>query len=412
MLGGSRTVRPLVVWRSAVMLSLSRWRSGSHRSLAAGGRAVRMGGTAAAGPRPRAVAVGLAVALVVLVVVGRLQQHLLAPQPAAPARPLAVAPTTTIPLVPVAARIRIRVNADVVALVAGAGEVWALGGRDLVRVDPEANRVAARIQIPRSAAFYGARLVSGADALWVDAGERTVRVDARTGRVAGSVRVPVQAAASDGLWSCTAAREGGPGRLIRMNPRTLAESARIRLPSCPAALVAGRGVVWALDNSGRQLLRVQATSGRVTRIGLPVAAFNLLPDAAGFGTQLAIGEGAVWVVSDQIETPTRLGARLGRGVVRIVPRPARVTAVTPLDNLEPAWMALAVGAGGVWVGGAQHAGPTHSLLVDRIDPRSGRLVGAFTLARNTEGLLAAGHGSLWLATFGGRDLLRLDPSRR
>jgi hypothetical protein len=87
MLGGSRTVRPLVVWRSAVMLSLSRWRSGSHRSLAAGGRAVRMGGTAAAGPRPRAVAVGLAVALVVLVVVGRLQQHLLAPsRPPQPGR--------------------------------------------------------------------------------------------------------------------------------------------------------------------------------------------------------------------------------------------------------------------------------------------------------------------------------------
>jgi streptogramin lyase len=75
-------------------------------------------------------------------------------------------------------------------------------------------------------------------------------------------------------------------------------------------------------------------------------------------------------------------------------------------------MALAVGAGGVWVGGAQHAGLTHSLLVDRIDPLTGRLVGAFTLARNTEGLLAAGHGSLWLATFGGRELLRLDPSRR
>jgi hypothetical protein len=346
MLGGGCTVRPLVAWRSAVMLSLSRWRSGNHRSLAAaGGRAVRMGGTAGAAPRPRAVAVGLA-----------------------------VAPTTTIPLVPVAARIR----------------------------------------IPRSTAFYGAGLVSGAGALWVDAGDRTVRVDARTGRVAGSARVPVQAAASDGLWSCTAAREGGPGRLVRMDPRTLAESARIRLPGCPAALVAERGVVWALDDSGRQLLRVQATSGRVTRIGLPVAAFNFVPDEAGFGTQLAMGEGAVWVVSDQIETPTRLGARVGRGVVRIDPRTARVTAVTPLDNLEPAWMALAVGAGGVWVGGAQarRAGPGPSMVVDRIDPRSGRLVGAFTLARNTEGLLAAGHGSLWLATFGGRELLRLDPSRR
>jgi hypothetical protein len=354
----------------------------------------------------------MAVALVVLLVVGRLQQHVLAPQPAAPARPLTVAPTTTIPPVPVAARIRIRVDADVVALAATGGWVWALGGRDLVRVDPDTNRVAARIRIPRQAAFYGAGLAAGAGALWVDAGDHTVRVDARTGRVAGSVRGPVQAATADGLWSCTAAREDGPGRLVRMDPQTLAVTTRIRLPRCPAVLAAEPGAVWALDDTGRLLLRVQANGRRVTRIGLPVVAGNFLPDEAGFGAQLAMGEGALWVVSDQIETPTRLGARVGRGVVRIDPRTARVTAVTPLDNLEPAWMALAVGAGGVWVGGAQHAGPAHSLLVDRIDPRSGRLVGAFTLARNTEGLLAAGHGSLWLATFGGGELLRLGPSRR
>ena len=74
-------------------------------------------------------------------------------------------------------------------------------------------------------------------------------------------------------------------------------------------------------------------------------------------------------------------------------------------------MALAVGAGGVWVGGAQHAGQVPGLVVDRVDPRSGRLVGAFTLARTTEGLLVAGHDALWLASVGGGELLRLDPSR-
>jgi streptogramin lyase len=367
-----------------------------------------MRGTAAAGPSPRAVAVGLAVVLVVLVVVGRLQQHILAPQPAAPSRPLTAASTTTIPPVPVAARIR--VGADVIALAAGPGGVWALGGRNLLRVDPGSNRLAARIRLPRSAGFY--ELVPGAGVLWVGAGDRTVRVDAGTGRLAGSVRVQIQAAASDGLWSCTQRQEDGPGRLVRIDPRTLAETARIRLPRCPAALAAEPGAVWALDDSGRRLLRVPAAGGRVTRIDLPVPAFDLLPGEAGPAAQLAMGEGAVWVVSDQIETPTRLGARVGRGVVRIDPRTTRVTAVTPLDNLEPAWMALAVGAGGVWVGGAQHLGRVPTLLVDRIDPRSGRLVGAFTLARTTEGLLAAGHGSLWLATFGGSELLRLDPSRR
>jgi hypothetical protein len=367
-----------------------------------------MRGTAAR-PSPRAVAVGLAVALVVLAVVGRLQQHALAPRPPAPGPPLSAAPTTTIPAVPVTARIR--VGAPVVALAAGTGGVWALGGRHLVRVDPASNRVAARIRIPRSAVFYGAGLVLGAGALWVGAGARTVRVDARTGRLAGSVRVQVQAAASDGLWSCVAPREDGPGRLVRVDPRTLAETARIRLPRCPAALVAEPGVVWALDEGGRQLLRVQATGGRVTQTSLPVAAFNVPPDQFGPAAQLAIGQGAVWVLSDQVETPTRLGSRVGGGVVRIDQGTARVTGVTPLEDPDTAPTSLAVGAGGVWVGGAQHAGPVPSLVVGRIDPRSGRLVGVFTLARATEGLLVAAQDSLWFAPLGGRQLLRLDPSR-
>ena len=89
-----------------------------------------MRGTTAAGLSPRAVAVGLAVALVVLVVAGRLQQHVLAPEPGAPVRPLTVAPTTTIPPVPVAARIRIRVDADVEAVAVTAAGLWALGGRE------------------------------------------------------------------------------------------------------------------------------------------------------------------------------------------------------------------------------------------------------------------------------------------
>jgi hypothetical protein len=370
-----------------------------------------MGGTA--GPSPRAVAAGLAVALLVLLVVGRLQQHVLAPQPSAPARPLTVKPTATIPPIPVAARISVRVD-DVIALASAAGEVWVLGPRELLRVDPDDNRVTARIRVPGQVALDGGGLAAGAGALWIRAGERTVRVDARRGRVTGSVPMPVQAAASDGLWSCTAGHQGGPDRLVRMDPRTLTVTARIRLPRCPSVLAAERGVVWALDHSGRQLLRVQAAGGRVTRIGLPVVTDSFLPDEAGFGGQLAIAEGAVWVVSDQIEMPTRLGGRVGRGVVRVDPRTARVTAVTPLDNLEPTWMALAVGAGGVWVGGpqAQRAGPAHGLMVDRIDPRSGRLAGTFALTGNTGGLLAAGHGSLWLATFGGGELLRLDPSRR
>jgi hypothetical protein len=301
----------------------------------------------------------------------------------------------------------------VVALAAGEGGVWALRrqGR-LLRIDPRSNRVTARIRIPRPADFYRPELVPGAGALWVGAGDHTLRVDAGTGRVAGSVRtLDVQAATADGLWSCTPPRQGRPGRLVSVDPRTRAHTARVRLPHCPAALAAEPGAVWALDDSGRRLLRVPATGGPVTTISLPVATFDVLPDEPGSAAQVAVGEGAVWVLAGEVETPTRLGARVGVGVVRVDPRTAQVTAVTLLDSFDTAWLALAVGAGGVWVGGAQHLGRVPSLVVDRIDPRSGRLVGAFTLATTTEGLLVAGHGSLWFARLGGGELLRLDPSR-
>ena len=356
-------------------------------------------------------AVGLAVALVVLVVAGRLQQQTLAPQPLTHAPPRTAAPTTTIPPAPVATSIR--VGAGMVALAAGEGGVWALRRQgSLLRIDPGSNQVTARIRIPRSADFYGSGFALGAGALWIGGGDRTVRVDAGTGRVAGSVRMlDVQAATADRLWSCTPPRQGRPGHLIGVNPQTLAQTARVQLPRCPAALAAEPSTLWALDESGRRLLRVPAAGGRVTKVSLPVATFDVLPGESGSAAQVAVGEGAVWVLGGEVETPTRLGARVGVGVVRIDPRTARVTAVTVLDSFDTAWLALAVGAGGVWVGGAQHLGRVPSLVVDRIDPRSGRLVGAFTLATTTEGLLVAGHGSLWFARLGGGELLRLDPSR-
>jgi hypothetical protein len=278
------------------------------------------------------VAAGLAVALALLVVASRLQQQALTPQPPAQVPPPTAAPTTTIPPVPVTARIR--VGAGVVALAAGEGGVWALRREgSLLRVDPGSNRVTARIRIPRSADFYGSGFVLGAGALWVGAGDRTLRVDARTGRVSGSLRMlDVQATTADRLWSCTPPRQGRPGRLVSVDPQTRAHTARVRLPRCPAALAAEPGAVWALEDSGRRLLRVPAAGGRVTQISLPVATFDVLPGEPGSAAQVAVGEGAVWVLAGEVETPTRLGSRVGVGVVRIDPRTARVTAVTLLAD--------------------------------------------------------------------------------
>jgi hypothetical protein len=62
---------------------------------------------------------------------------------------------------------------------------------------------------------------------------------------------------------------------------------------------------------------------------------------------------------------------------RVDPGTARVTAVTPLEELDTAVTTLAVGAGGVWVGGALHLSPVPRVVVDRIDSPSGRLGGVY-----------------------------------
>lgn len=363
----------------------------------------------------RAVAAGLLVALGVLVIIGQAQRHTLRPRPSVPAPPVTAAPTTTIPAAPVAARIG--VGRGVAAVAVGEGGVWALRGSSVVRVDPRANRVTARIRAATAADFWDGRFALGAGALWVGAGEDTVRVDARTGQPS-RVRAAAWAVAPDGLWSCRTSGQARPGRLVRVDPRTFAETARIPVPACPAALVAERGMAWAIDEPGRRVLRVNAAGGQVTQIGLPVAPFSVSPTGPG-AVALAVGEGegAVWALSDQVESPTRLGARVGLGLVRIDPTSARVTGVTPLANLDTEGQALAVGAGGVWVVGvpAAQQGAPGSVVVDRVDPRSGRLLGSFAVGGLGFGfgpLLAVGFGALWLALFDSGELLRVDLSPR
>src|SRR6266508_4059851 len=166
---------------------------------------------------------GLLVALGVLVVIGRAERHALTPRPSTPASP----PTTTTPPAPLAARIR--VGRGVAAVAVGQGGVWALRSRSVVRVDPRTNRVTARIRAPAADSW------DGRFALGVGTGADTIRVDARTGRPS-RVRVAAWAVAPDGLWSCQTPAQGRPAGLVRVDPRTLAETTRIPVPACPAAL--------------------------------------------------------------------------------------------------------------------------------------------------------------------------------
>jgi Ca2+-binding RTX toxin-like protein len=101
----------------------------------------------------------------------------------------------------VVAKIDVDRGADDIAVDESSGAVWVAGrnfspaddkpeNEKLSRVDPETNRVAARIPIPADAMSDGADGVAvGEGAVWVSSGGKLFKVDPETNEVAGVVSV-------------------------------------------------------------------------------------------------------------------------------------------------------------------------------------------------------------------------------
>jgi hypothetical protein len=368
-----------------------------------------MVGRASSSARGRRLVLGVAVALALLVVVGRIQRGDLASHRPAPAP---APPTTTARPLPVTATIRLGVPpappfADQGQLMVGEGGLWVVVDGVLVGVDPRRPSAAARIRLGRPGDFVNL-LAVGAGAVWVGTGAGVVRVDPATSQVAATLPDdnPPWAAGPAGLWSVHCTSEDGPCRLLRLDPGNLHVAARFPLQGMPAALAVGEDSVWLLDQSGGWVWRVDLTSGRVARVRLPSAVSSA--DVPG---QLVVGEGAVWVLTS-VQSPTRLGSRVDAGLVRIDPHTNRVSATTPLANLnsETHQAQLAVGAGSVWVEGQRLQDGLARAVIDRVDPANGRLRGTIETGDLGPAALAAGFGALWLLRPAAGALLRLDPA--
>jgi hypothetical protein len=369
-----------------------------------------MVGRANSSARRARLVLGVAVALALLVVVGRIQHGDLAPH-----RPTPVpAPPTTIarPL-PVTATIRLGVppvplSPNGMRLMAGEGGLWAVAGGVLVGVDPRRTSAMARIQLGGPNDFVSL-LAVGAGAVWVATAAGVVRVDPATNQVTGTLPGDTSAvgAGAGSLWSVRCTSEDGPCRLLRLDPHSLRVLARVGLPGPPAgSLVVGDDSAWLLDQAGGWLWRVDLAGGRVARVRLPSPEFS-----ADVLDQLAVGEGAVWALTS-VQSPTPLGSRVDAGLVRIDPHTNRVSATTPLVNLDSSShdIQLAVGAGGVWVEGRQPPQQGRVRVIDRVDPASGRLRGTIATGDPSPAGLAAGFGALWLLRPSVGMLLRLDPA--
>ena len=220
--------------------------------------------------------------------------------------------------------VRIPVGGAPAAVTFGAGSLWVADSdsRDVVQVDPGANKVAARYPVgntPRSLAFADG-------VVWVASGVdgRIRGLDLAAGRVTKTIPVganPSAIAAGGGaLW--VASEESGT--VTPIDPRTETVRSPIRPGNGPSALAFGEGAVWVANRYDGTLARIDPKT-------------NAVSWSVGVGTDptaVAVGEGAVWVAGGEEGT-----------VARVDPDgPSRAKRFE--TGSRPA--AIAVGGGSVW----------------------------------------------------------------
>jgi hypothetical protein len=381
-----------------------------------------MAGIGAAGGDRRLLVVGIAAALALLVLVGRAQRSAL-PVAEPPARPVLPALPARVVAVPLEGAARLHLGPPVVPsggeafpVAVGEDAVWVVLHGDLMRVDPSRNRVAARVRVSPPEQVVDVLPAGGT--VWVATSTGMVGVDPRTGRLLGTVPTNghrgVVAAENGSLWSLACQGPAGAGRcrLLRRDPPTFAVAAVV---SVPEAVVPGIAVhddsAWALSGAGPGLWRLRVAGGAPARFALPLVSSPAPARVTGHGTAVASGLGAVWVLTDLYAAAAPWGTRIGPALLRIDPASGKVAAALPLAGLDRP-VALAIGAGSVWVQGWRlHQDATASVVAERVDPATLRVVEAFDTGGDAGSRIAVGSGSLWVTRPSTGDLLRVAADR-
>ena len=269
------------------------------------------------------------------------------------------------------------------AFAVGEGAVWAMSNvqKTLFRIDPQTNAVVARIR-----AAPPEDVAAGAGGIWLSYPHEDMvkRVDPRTNKVTAAIRVEGQPLGiSVGPGAVWVATSGGPG-VARIDPATnrVVMTARVapRVACCSEhmSLTAGAGGVWVAVPNANELVRIDPAGGRVVaRVKLPYTPCGyLVADRVG---PWSAGGGCADVV-----------AHIDAGTHKINSR-----------VYEPHPVGLGLANGSVWTAVIDSAN------VDRIDPRTGRVVARLHVG-GVPVRLAVGFGSVWVNDDFGR-VLRIQP---
>jgi DNA-binding beta-propeller fold protein YncE len=312
-------------------------------------------------------------------------------QPSGPGQATRPPPATAAPPSPVVATIG--TGGFPYGMTFGAGSLWVAGGDHVTRIDPVSNRVEATIPFgtggPGHAAVGPSGLAFGAGSVWAPLAVPGAlwRIDPASNRVAarislgGPLRETISVSATRGAVWVASRGEGEHGVLFRVDPARQRVVAEIPIDGVPTAVAASPAAAWVATAGGRVVV-VDPTRNRVAG-SVNTGGGPLL----GFSQTIALGAGGVW-----------LAEPLAEQVVRIDPADRRVVARIPAGAATN----LAIGQGAVWVVSSR------GLL--RIDPGDDRVVAAVPAAELRLTLLVTtGGGAVWAA--GWNSVARIDPAR-
>ena len=194
-------------------------------------------------------------------------------------------------------------------------------------------------------------------------------IDAQSGRLVGDVPAgPSVGFIRAGLGSVWEMEDSGV--LLQIDPRTRHVTDSIAVGVNPGDVAVGAGAVWITEKNSQTLLRISPQYGEITRIPLPAQGLS----RPGVGGGVAIGAGSVWVAQG-----------LSR-IARIDPASGRVESTVSVPDASE----VAFGDGAIWVA----SGDIGTLT--KVDPRTGAILAT---ARIGPWIccLAVGGGYVWAA---------------
>jgi ABC-type branched-subunit amino acid transport system substrate-binding protein/DNA-binding beta-propeller fold protein YncE len=184
-----------------------------------------------------------------------------------------------------------------------------------------------------------------------------------------------------------------------IGPRSGEVESFIESATAPSNIAVGEGAVWFLSTQDETVTRLdpktKAVTGRLRTRGVP--------------TDIAAGAGAIWVGNGGGGITGGGSANYTVSISRIDPKTSKTTHTLKLPSRAPAdavatfnwgFPNIVVADGAVWARNPDHT-------VSRIDPETGRLVEVIDVAAG--GSIAAGKEGVWFIDDEGPSVVRIDP---